>query len=343
MSLHPAVIQVLKSGRNQFNAQLVEARHLYPALDQDAFRDFLQAEFSDLTRLIAEQRPDVLTAFTVLLYEISLRLAGQGLLMNNAYQLPIKKLWCDVLPCYINLLAQQPRALLSLLINAMLHLQKFRDVDVASWLLNLQRMAAHISSLDDVRFAGQLLAWRAGVVHFREGVLHIAPDFAEITRIALQLPANTDINQWCANSLAKPWWTQGRVESDKPVFQRNAGAFSGWGGDFSSTPIIKAADNGFWVNSGERYFLLLADKYGAVLHAATASEFEQATLHLGATDLGATERPVLMGNRLRIGQSDVILDLPATATATDIGLASNAHSFALTSPYSHSIQIWSRS
>ena len=108
--------------------------------------------------------------------------------------------------------------------------------------------------------------------------------------------------------------------------------------------IGKAADNGFWVNSGEHYFLLLADKYGAVLHATTAPEFEQAALHvvatnLGATDLGATEKPVLLGNRLRIGQSDVILDLPATG----IGVASNAHSFALTSPYSHSIQIWSRS
>ena len=72
----------------------------------------------------------------------------------------------------------------------------------------------------------------------------------------------------------------------------------------------------------------MADAYGAVLHSATAQEYEQATA-------GMPSSVRLDGATVHVGARSIALDLPAG----DIAIAANAHTLAITSPWTHAIRL----
>lgn len=123
------------------------------------------------------------------------------------------------------------------------------------------------------------------------------------------------------------WW---RAPNDaNGMAAREVGAFTGLGGDFPVPPEVHACLGGFLIRSGERYFLLVADAYGAVLHTATPDEFEdaaQCAFPLGFKIIGAS---------LMAGQRRIELDLPASGLAA----CCNDATVAVTSPFTHAIRL----
>ena len=107
------------------------------------------------------------------------------------------------------------------------------------------------------------------------------------------------------------------------------GAFTGFGGGFPQPPELRAAAEGFWVRSGARHHLALADAWGAVLLPATAEEFA-AGVHPRPP-----ASPQLRGSRLVFADRELELDLPADG----LGVVADAHTVAITSPYSHAIRL----
>ncbi len=318
--ISPAFASILASGRAQFNGRALEARRRFPSLDMAAFGAFLHDSVDPLVVAVAAAAPERVGGVTLAAYDMALELVGHGLAGPAAKNPFVNTVWRELAPQFSPLLATAPVEVLGMLSNAALHIASVAGARPAQWQRELAALAAQIATLAQLRAVGQVLAWRAGVAHFRQGALAAADTLPPALALAAFGEPGAQWPQVHAQLQENPW----RGNADGKEF----GSFSGLGGAFGTPPQVRASADGFVVYSGERHYLLVADAYGAVLHSATAQEFEQAQ-----TGMPASVR--LDGTTLQIGARSIALDLPAG----DIALAANAHTLAITSPWTHAIRL----
>lgn len=318
--ISPAFASILASGRAQFNARAVEARRRFPSLDMAAFGAFLHDGVDPLVVAVAAAAPERVGGATLAAYDMALELVGHGLAGPAAKNPFVNTVWRELAPSFAPLLATAPVEVLGMLSNAAIHIASVAGARPAQWQGELAALAAQIVTLAQLRAVGQVLAWRAGVAHFRQGALAAADTLPPALALAAFGEPGAQWPQVRAQLLDYPW--RGNAEG------REFGTFTGLGGDFGTPPQVRATDDGFVVRSGERHYLLVADAYGAVLHGATAQEYEQAN-----TGMPSSVR--LDGATVHLGARSIALDLPAG----DIALAANAHTLAITSPWTHAIRL----
>ncbi len=318
--ISPAFASILASGRAQFNARAVEARRRFPSLDMATFGAFLLDGVDPLVVAVAAAAPERVGGATLAAYDMALELVGHGLAGPAAKTPFVNTVWRELAPQFSPLLATAPVEVLGMLSNAALHIASVADARPAQWQRELAALAAQIVTLAQLRAVGQVLAWRAGVAHFRQGALAAADTLPPALALAAFGEPGAQWPQVRAQLQENPW--RGNADG------REFGAFTGLGGDFGTPPQVRATDDGFIVRSAERHYLLVADAYGAVLHSATAQEFAQAN-----ADMPSAVR--LDGATVHLGARSIALDLPAG----DIALAANAHTLAITSPWTHAIRL----
>ena len=318
--ISPAFASILAGGRAQFNARAAEARRRFPALDMAAFGAFLRDGVDPLVVAVAAAAPERAGGATLAAYDMALELVGHGLAGPAAKNPFLNTVWRELAPSFAPLLATAPVEVLGMLSNAAIHIVSVVGARPAQWQAGMAAVAPQLTSVAQLRAVGQVLAWRAGVAHFRQGALAAADTLPPALALAAFGEPGAQWPQVRAQLLDYPW--RGNAEG------REFGSFSGLGGDFGTPPQVRATNDGFVVRSAERHYLLVADAYGAVLHSATAQEFEQAN-----ADMPPSVR--LDGATLQIGARRIALDLPAG----DIALAANAHTLAITSPWTHAIRL----
>ena len=318
--ISPAFASILASGRAQFNGRAAEARRRFPALDMAAFGAFLHDGVDPLVLAVAAAAPERVGGVTLAAYDMALELVGHGLAGPAAKNPFLNTVWRELAPLFAPLLATAPVDVLGMLSNAAIHIASVAGARPAQWQRELAAMAPQVMSVAQLRAVGQVLAWRAGVAHFRLGALAAADTLPPALALAAFDEPGAQWPQVLAQLLDYPW--RGNAEG------REFGGFSGLGGDFGTPPQVRATNDGFIVRSAERHYLLVADAYGAVLHSATAQEYEQAT-----TGMPSSVR--LDGATVHVGARSIALDLPAG----DIALAANAHTLAITSPWTHAIRL----
>ncbi|MGK5045496.1 hypothetical protein ACQ4WP_06270 [Janthinobacterium sp. GB4P2] len=317
-----AFATILASGRAQFNARALEARRRFPALDMAAFGAFLHDSVDPLVAAVAAAAPERVGSVTLAAYDMALELVGHGLAGPAAKNPFLNTVWRELAPLFAPLLATAPLDVLGMLSNAAIHLCTVAGARPAQWQQELAAVAPQVGSVAQLRAVGQVLAWRAGVAHFRQGALAAADTLPQALALAAFGEPGAHWPQVHAQLLANPW--RGNADG------REFGSFTGLGGDFGTPPQVRATADGcgFAVRSAERHYLLVADAYGAVLHGATAQEFEQAP-----NELPSAVR--LDGATVHIGARSIVLDVPAG----DIAIAANAHTLAITSPWTHAIRL----
>ena len=318
--ISPAFASILASGRAQFNARAAEARRRFPALDMAAFGVFLHDGVDPLVVAVAAAAPERTGGATLAAYDMALELVGHGLAGPAAKNPFLNIVWRELAPQFAPLLATAPVDVLGMLSNAAIHIASVVGARPAQWQRELAAVAPQVGSVAQLRAMGQVLAWRAGVAHFRQGALAAADTLPPALALAAFGEPGAHWPQVHAQLLDYPW--RGNADG------REFGSFTGLGGDFGTPPQVRATDDGFVVRSGERHYLLVADAYGAVLHGATAQEYEQAN-----TGMPSSVR--LDGATVHVGARSIALDLPAG----DIALAANAHTLAITSPWTHAIRL----
>ncbi|APA69131.1 hypothetical protein [Janthinobacterium sp. 1_2014MBL_MicDiv] len=318
--ISPAFASILASGRAQFNGRAAEARRRFPALDMAAFGAFLHDGVDPLVAAVDAAAPERAGSVTLAAYDMALELVGHGLAGPAAKNPFLNGVWRALAPQFAPLLATAAVDVLGLLSNAAIHLAGVAGARPAQWQRELAALAPQISAVADLRAVGQVLAWRAGVAHFRLGALAAADTLPPALALAAFGEPGAHWPHVHAQLLANPW--RGNAEG------REFGSFSGFGGAFGTPPQVRATAEGFVVCSGERHYLLVADACGAVLHGATAEEYAQAS-----SDVPASVR--LEGAAVQIGARRIELDLPAG----EIAIAANAHTVAITSPYTHAIRL----
>lgn len=334
MAISVALAQVLAAERARFNAQFVDARHRYPSLDSAAFTKFLESVVDRIVTSAAAIAPERVATVTDVAYSLALELVGQGLAGPAARTDAANRVWSELALRYARLVIEQPLAVLGTLTNAALNVEKTHAARVGEWLQLMGDLAPQVETIAQMRIVGQLAAWCAGVAHLREGALHAADSLPEV--IALAATGADPRARWTdvkAKLMHDPWWSPRQTDSARIRHGVELGQFSGFGGLFHQPPEARACKEGFVLRSEARYYLLIADVFGAVFHAATETDFAGATI---GTDHGPVPR--LKGATLFLADTPVDLDLPADG----LQLAFNAHTVALTSPYTFAIRLFPR-
>lgn len=331
MAVSAPFANVLAARRAQFNARVTEARRRYPAFDNAAFAGFLQSGVDPLVVAVAAGPPDRVAPAVMAAYDIAVELVGQAQAGANARDSLVGRTWQEVLPAYAHIVASHPAEAIGMLTNAVVYLGKTENARPTAWMDAMRRLAPQVGTLAHLQALGQVIAWRCGLAHFRAGALRAADALPESLALAAMgcAPAAswTQVRQ---GLLDDPWWMPGEP-ADAPAHPGTSfGRFAGFGGAFAEPPLVRACADGFVVKSAARYSLLVADAFGAVLHAATEDEFAQGQTRRITGDVD------LQGSRLAIGGRTLDLDLPAG----QISVTHNAHTVAVTSAVSHAIRLF---
>lgn len=334
MAISAPLAQVLAAERARFNALFVDARHRYPTLDSAAFTKFLETVVDRIVTSAAAIAPGRVATVTGVAYSLALELIGQGLAGPAARTDAANRAWSELAPRYARLVVEQPLAVLGALTNASLNVEKTPSARVGEWLQLMGDLAPRVETIPQMRIVGQVAAWVAGVAHLRRGALHAADSLPEA--ISLAATGAEPAARWTdvkAKLMHDPWWSPRQADSAPIRHGVELGQFSGFGGLFHRPPEARACKEGFVLKSEARYYLLIADVFGAVFHAATEGDFTEA-----AIDTDHEPVPRLKGATLSLAYKSVDLDLPTDG----LQLAFNAHTVAVTSPYTFAIRLFPR-
>ena len=321
MTVSTEFAELLRAGRPQFNTRVAEARHRYPGFNTDTLSHFLQDCVDPLIgRIDPVQRGAVCSAA----FDIALDLVGRELAGGHARGALIQTLWQEALPALVNPIASRPAPVLSAFCNALLNLEALPAARPVQWIQLLRLHGATLADPDALLQLGVLAAWRAGAAHFRLAALRAAAKLPDIARAVLELPLGQDVSALLRVLEQNPWLL---APAGRHI---EVGGFTGFGGHFTEPPQIRSSADGFHVKSGDRYFLLIADCFGAVFLPASQEEFNGASPN---GDKSPDKTPRLQGSTLIGARANIELNLPAAG----LQLAWNSHSAAVSSPYSFSI------
>ena len=325
-----AFADVLAAGRNGFNHRVREAQRIFPAFRAEAFLRFLEEGVDGVAVAVEQVDRSRLPATVLAAYDVALELVGRSLVGPAARSQVLAEAWRGLFPRLARLITAHPTQVLGMLSNAITHIEGIAGARISQWTEEMTALAPHLETVEQLRIAGQVLAWRSGAAHFRAGAIAAAAALPEA--LALRAFGAGDWSSWQAfrNDVEHdPWWGGDDLHAMR---ERRVGSFSGFGGQFATPPEIRAAGEVFFVKSGDRYFLLIADAYGAVLQPAGADEFEHAIVVQPRFDYS------LRDGMLRVGSRRIDLDVPEPGLA----VCASAATIAIASPYTHAIRLLAR-
>ncbi|HUQ82159.1 MAG TPA: hypothetical protein VM076_13500 [Gemmatimonadaceae bacterium] len=324
---------VLRVGRGELNARFAAARVHHPDLDAEVFAEFVRGAIDPLVEAVERVRPDRVTDVALAAYDVALELVGQKLVGYSAHTPYVDEAWRRVLPEVAPLVAAEPERLIAAVCNAAHQLSATPGVRPAAWIDVMARLAAQCADSATFLTLGQVVAWRAGMAHFRESALAAAGTIAEsLALAAIGAPAG----RWSevrGRLAVDPWYDPAlpNAEQGAPRVASRAGAFRGFGGLFTEPPTVAMADERLFVRAGTQCWLLTADAFGATFHRATPGELER-----GRAGSALPKGISVRGTSLTVGGSTVALpdvfEQPSSACASRTTLA-------LTSPYTHEIAL----
>ncbi len=323
---------VLRSGRELFNTRFSQAARRFPQLDAARVRAFLTSVVGPVAGRL-DLSPDTLSGWVQAAYEVGLELAGEGLVGTEGRRSAIESAWIEVLPRLPVDVRAAHAVVLPALSNAAHQLSRAKGARVGDWITTLADAAPFCTSTETLLRAGQVLAWRAGMAHYREGALERAKQLPlELTRRLLRIPPGERVEGVLTRLEADRWYDPADTGVSTPPLPlqpvKQLGAFRGFGGDFLQPPVVAALDDQLYVASGDGCWLLVADIFGHSLHRCAASE--QALVQT------ALERP--MASPVVIDGRPLAVDLPGEVTR----VAVTSHTVAVTSAFTHRVQLIAR-
>ncbi len=270
--LSEAFAAVLRSGRDNFNARFAHAKRQYPSLDAGSFSDFLVTTVDPVVRAVAAVRPECSAEVAVEAYDVALALAGQRLASSSGRASEIAEGWRRLATAAPTLFVQEPRRMLASVSNALHTLATPHGCRPMQWISEMERLSGIAASPDEFLRAGQVVAWRCGLAHFRTGALEVADTLAPALALgALGASATEDWSAVRARLGTDRWYVPGETNIGLRLAGR-AGDFRGFGGLFTEPPMVTTFGDDFLVRSGADCWLLMADAFGATFHRALEAE-----------------------------------------------------------------------
>lgn len=312
MTVSPVLARELAAARPRLNALVTAARRARTGFDLDALADAVRVRIDPLAVAVEAAAPDRVATVVDAAFALTVDLVGRGL--AGARRTLIDRVWAELAPALVTAVAQRPEAVLAMLTNAALTIDAMPGAHADAWIAHMATLGPLVDA-DTLRQAGQVVAWRSGMAHYRAQALAAADQLPEPVALAA-VGANGPWPEIRAALAADRWWTPDGVDA-RPI---RFGGFVGFGGPFEQPPRIKAGAEGFIVRSGAHVRLLIADAWGATLHPASEVEYEAADPATPASGVATT------------------------LAAEGLVAARTSDSVALASPYSHFVEVqpWRR-
>ncbi|MEZ0390524.1 MAG: hypothetical protein ACAI34_25820 [Verrucomicrobium sp.] len=305
--LSSAFASILKSGREDFNAQYALAKRQYPALEAGAFSSFMETTVDPVVAAVHKADPEAAVSTAQAAYEVALELAGQRLVGPGARSSWVQQAWQRVLLAVPGLVASAPRRVLGSISNAAHQLATTPGARPEAWLQIMECIAPQAPDVDSFLKAGQLAAWRSGLAHYRESALAVA-EFLDPSLLSLVLDdkeaqgplsnlnstSPSDAASRLADLRAHRWATAtATASSTRPQLVQRNGSFRGFGGLFQEPPrvVVDRDQNQIFVRSGTEGWLLTADAFGATFHRATEEELAAASPQIPQVPTGIEVPP----------------------------------------------------
>lgn len=273
--LAPPLADFLSSRRADCNARVAAARHRWPRLDTGDFSLFLRDQLSPLANALASASPAHAPVVLEHAYDLGLQVVAEKLAGPSALHTDINCLWSDVFPALAALIASSPRRILGSLCNAAHQLSTTPDTRSGHWRIRLVALAPRCTQAHELLVLAQLLAWRAGLAHYRSSALATADSLPPALALeALDAPPGLAWPQVRDAHLANPWhgYDSRHRPLDITTLSRRVGTFRGFGGAFLSPPLVTRSGSQLLVLSGDEAWILVADALGATLHRAIPDE-----------------------------------------------------------------------
>lgn len=265
MSVGAALAGALRSGREEWNRRHAEARHRWPALADEAFRDWLAGTTDRVTGAVARVDAGAVPGTVDALYDIGLALLGQRWIGPEGRAPQIGAAFEELAATAPALLAQAPRALLTALANALVNWQAHGDG--APWRDRFLAICRVARTPDEALRAGQVAAWACGLAQYRDGALErMATLDAPLLAAALGV-APEAIDPGVRERLRRERWFRPDRDEALPRVVGTLGAFVGLGGRFAQPPWVAVRQGKLLLGSAGACFEVLADAYGSTLHA----------------------------------------------------------------------------
>ena len=329
-----ALASILRSGRDHFNATFAEARRRYPDLDAAAFNEFLRTTVDTLVRSATALSPEQQVSVVMAAYQTGLELVGERLAGSDARPRVIETGWGQVLPSIVPLLAVSPGSILSAVSNALHTLSCSPGARPTQWCQQLRELGPRCADVATFLKLGQVLSWRAGLAHFRQGALEAAQSLPE--DLAIAAVGGSQSATWPAlyeRLATDPWFDPAAqlapsAAAPSLYIAKKVGEFRGFGGNFVEPPEVASTGEQLLVRSGNECWWLLADAFGATLHRAALNDFE------GAKPSKPMPENIELTTTKIIRGRDI---LPNPAPGGTSSFAAIGHTLALTSPVSYRV------
>ena len=331
---------ILEARRGRYNAQFAEARRNRPSLDPDRFGDHLRPVVAPLLERVGQTAPGQESAVADVLYDLSLDLVGRDLLGPTARYPAVVEGWSWLLAALADRLAEAPRQVAGAVTNALYQLSTTPGARPQQWLHEVSAISAQCASASELLEAAKVVAWRAGLAHYRESALDLCRRLpVGLAATALSLGpeaaglARDEIDTVVHQLLADPWLAPAEALHGKPDQQHlrlvgRVGAFRGFGGTFMRPPQVTCPGGVFVASDLETHWQLHADLFGATLHRVAA-------VPAAAPVMAAPLFKVGLGGKVSRGtHSAVFADLHVSHSS-----AANTHTLAVTTPLSHAVYL----
>lgn len=264
--------EALLAQRERVNAVFAQARHFRPDLDGNAFGRVLL----DLVAPAADAAIDAggdADAVTGALVALSLDLLGHGVLGPERNNRWVSAGW-RALPAMAPALARAPQRLAAAMSNALINLAQTSGARPEQWLAGFVELARQTQDTDLLLRAGQALAWRAGMAHFRTEALSLLEGLpAPLAAVALGLPPATapaTLRTTLEQLKFNRWFVPGQNGGARRLrVVARIGGFRGFGGVFLTPPTVDVVDGALRARIGGRdgeAWTVFADAFGATFH-----------------------------------------------------------------------------
>lgn len=264
----------LRRGRDRFNTKFAYARRKYPALDADVFIEHMRSTLAPVADAVHSVRPDRVDETTEALYDILLELTGKAYLGRETRYMALVIVWRKLFPKLAGLLATDPVKFAGAVTNAVYNLSATATARPTFWIDAMIEIGSHCPDVVSFLEAGKVVAWRAGLAHYRQSALEAAKRIEpRLARLALALPESNDasIEAIVERLLIDPWLAPAAATESE---QREkyirivsvVGAFRGFGGVFVSPPEVALSEGELVAFDNENCWAITADLFGATFH-----------------------------------------------------------------------------
>jgi len=266
--------QCLAHCRRELNARFLAARNANPTLDAEAFLKHVGSKLDPIALAVAAVYPERVEQAILALYDVSLELVGTQLLGKGARYPVLQDAWHRLLPAMPRLVALEPQRVAAAVSNALYNLATTPGARPKFWLDQMQQVAGECPSTAALLDCGKVLAWRAGMAHYRAGALEVAAKLpAALAMQALGLPEDTNpaaVQAALERLRDDPWLSpvgaaQASLPEGRLQLLGKAGGFLGLAGPFLRPPIVWQQDGRLLTSDQEAAWELFADRFGAVL------------------------------------------------------------------------------